>query len=293
MDQLRPTNRDNMAHRNEPVGSKKSEVKSSKIENKAVHTSKTPLPSGWKEEACSNSGEVVYISPEGMKMMSKLALVEYLVKSKSDPQTIYTLWNTLDDEGWVMGGELLPPGWRVKPYRSLLDYKYLTREMNVFNTSKEALKHIVDFKDYSEENEENFKKWYSDIQRKVSSVQWKNDASLPTGWKLASGQEYESIKDVDGNIFDGRKDAIDHMIKEHYPPTDIFNLWNTLHLEGWVDDELHLPTGWKKKFHPSKKTYHYLSPMMEVVKTAEALLNIVKSGKEYTKEEVENIQSLL
>ena len=248
------------------------------------------LPLGWTENIPPNGNEVVYTSPEGETFTTRLALVEFLVKSKSDPQTIYTLWNTLGAEGWMMGDELVPPGWRMKSYKNLFDYKYLTRDMKVVNSSEEALKHITESDDYSKENQQNFKKWYSDIKNVAPQIVWKNDKSLPDGWKVASGPEFEVIKDNNGALFDGRKEAIDHMIKEHYSPSNIFSLWNTLHLEGWINDEDHLPTGWKRKFYPEKNTHHYLSPMMEVVKSGDTLLNIVKAGKEYNEKEVDKIQ---
>lgn len=56
------------------------------------------------------------------------------------------------------------------------------------------------------------------------------------------------------SLFKGRKEAIDHMILDKYPPTDIFKLWNMLHLEGWVTDDDSLPMGWKRKHMKDKHT---------------------------------------
>ena len=108
--------------------------------------------------------------------------------------------------------------------------------------------------------------------------------------------------DEEGARFEGRKEAIDQLIKEQRSPEDIFKLWSTLHRDGWEADEEKLPTGWKKKHFPSQGCFHYLSPMMQVCKmnsTASsqkqnffqvvvgtaALVQVVLQGKEYTKEE--------
>ena len=108
--------------------------------------------------------------------------------------------------------------------------------------------------------------------------------------------------DEEGARFEGRKEAIDQLIKEQRSPEDIFKLWSTLHRDGWEADEEKLPTGWKKKYFPSQGCFHYLSPMMQVCKmnsTASSqkqnffqvvvgtavLVQVVLQGKEYTKEE--------
>ena len=108
--------------------------------------------------------------------------------------------------------------------------------------------------------------------------------------------------DEEGARFEGRKEAIDQLIKEQRSPEDIFKLWSTLHRDGWEADEEKLPTSWKKKYFPSQGCFHYLSPMMQVCKmnsTASsqkqnffqvvvgtaALVQVVLQGKEYTKEE--------
>ena len=219
--------------------------------------------------------------------------VEFLIKSKSDPQTIYNLWNTLDTEGWNIGGELLPPGWRVKFHKKVFDYKYLTREMSILHSTEEAIKVVQDSGDYTFENVANFKQWAEEVSKSKPKITWTKESSLPDGWMLSSGLQNEIIKDGKGALFAGRKESIDHMIKEHYSPSNIFSLWNTLHLEGWVSDEDNLPTGWKRKFFSDLKKHHYLSPMMDVVKSTEALLILVKDGKEYTEEEIGKVKNWL
>ena len=78
------------------------------------------------------------------------------------------------------------------------------------------------------------------------------------------------------------------MIKNQQTPTDIFKLWNTLHLEGWVCDDLNLTSGWRRKYFPSDSQYQYLSPMMDVV-VADELKKQITLENDYSQEDVEKV----
>ena len=245
------------------------------------------LPNGWKIETDENSDEV-FINPAGKRFTSRRDAVEFMIKNGYAPKSIYNLWNSLDIEGWVLQSDQIPAGWRVKYYPALYDYKYLTREMSIIHSTQEASLVVKSCDDHEQERFEN---WASEVAKSCPKIVWKTDSSLPTNWSISSGLENEIIKDPKGALFEGRKEAIDHMIKCGCTPTDIFKLWNTLHLEGWVTDEENLPTGWKRKYFEDKARHHYLSPMMEVVKSVNSLLKIVKTGKEYTAEEIRRVEN--
>ena len=239
----------------------------------------TILPEGWRE--IKNGSQSYFISSEGERFDSRLSAVKFLIKSNTDSQTTFKLWSTLDQEGWVLGGELLPAGWRVKFHKKLFDYKYLTREMEVLGGSDEALKHITDNDEYTIDSVEIFKKWVAAMCDSLPKIKWIEDTSLPEGWRISSGLEYEIIKNNHGGLFEGRKEAIESMIKNHHTPKDIFKMWNTLHLEGWISDDENLPIGWKRKFFSEQNQHHYLSPMMEVISSSEAFLKHVSESNDY------------
>ena len=134
---------------------------------------------------------------------------------------------------------------------------------------------------------DNFKLWEMETRRGKNAIVWEDEDSLPKGWKVSVGLEEgkEILMDEKGTRFEGRKEAIDQLIKEQRSPGDIFKLWSTLHRDGWKADEERLPTGWKKKYFASEASFHYLSPMMKVVVGTAALVQVVMRGKEYTKEE--------
>ena len=81
------------------------------------------------------------------------------------------------------------------------------------------------------------------------------------------------------------------MIKNSQSSTDIFTMWNSLSLEGWVSDEDHVPRGWRRK--TSKEGDIFLSPMMETIKTCERMLSILKTNKEYSEEDVAKFEKLM
>ena len=72
---------------------------------------------------------------------------------------------------------------------------------------------------------------------------------------------------------------------------DIFKLWNTLHLEGWLED-VNLPTGWKRKYLPRSAAHYFLSPLMEVFRSKRELREFMINNNDYTNEDIENIENL-
>ena len=250
------------------------------------------LPKDWRTEV-TLSGEVILINPEGSKFSSRVSAVEFMMKNTYSPEDIYNLWNSLDKEGWSIPNEKVPSGWRIKYFEGIFDYKYLTKEMKVFESTEEAFTHIKDSGNFNFGVMMKFGVWVKDVKKATPSITWLKDSSIPSSWFISSGLKQDILRNSTGSLFEGRKEAIDHMIKENYSPSDIFKLWNNLHLEGWVSDDENLPTGWKRKRMTDRRTYHYLSPMMEVVKSSAALLNVVEKGKEYSDEELVRVKGWL
>ena len=92
------------------------------------------------------------------------------------------------------------------------------------------------------------------------------DESLPKGRKVSVGLEEgkEILVDEERTRFEGKKAAIDQLIRKQHSPENLFRLWRTLHRDGWLADEETLPAGWKKKYFATEACFHYLSPMMQV-----------------------------
>ena len=120
------------------------------------------------------------------------------------------------------------------------------------------------------------------------------DESLPQGWSTGKNSQGKTlIKNPDGAIFMDRKEACVFLIKNKYSPADIFKLWSTLHLDGWIDDKENLPTGWKKKYISESQSHHFLSPLMDEVQNKEDLSTFIKSNiSEYKDYDISKIKFL-
>lgn len=88
-----------------------------------------------------------------------------MIKTKQEPKSIYNMWSSLDTEGWVLGDQWVPAGWRVKHHQEICDYKYLTREMKVLSSSEQARQIIKESADYDEENKKNSEEWLKELEK--------------------------------------------------------------------------------------------------------------------------------
>ena len=199
--------------------------------------------------------------------------------------------NSADETGWEIPNERVPSGWRIKYFDGIFDYKYLTKDLKIIESTEEAFNYIQESGQFNHIIIIKFGTWVSEVEKMSPAFTWIQDPSLPPSWYISSGLEKDILKNKSGSRFESRIDAIDHMIKENYTPTDIFKLWNTLHLEGWVGDDENLPTGWKRKYFPEKNVFHYLSPMMQIATSGNSLLDLVKERNDYTETEIAKVKN--
>ena len=257
-----------------------------------LDTSDSDLPPGWTTQL-SQDGSETFCSPTGETFTTRLSVLQFLAAGSSSSSVISQVWNSLEREGWSWHSQL-PPDWRVKHFPHISVHKFLTKEFTLLHSIDEAIKFIRNkSEEFTEENVKKFLKFHelSSALDKSGEESWQTDPSLPDGWHLRIQDCTELLRNTAGTVFEGRKEAIEHMISAQYSPGQIFQLWSTLHMDGWIGDEDHLPTGWKRKFFPATNSYHYLSPMMEEVTSSKALLVCVKSGSDYTSQDIEKVQN--
>jgi len=265
----------------------RSEVKVARLEVK--EKSEHCLADGWKEE-----GEEV-VSPEGHRFPTRAAAVQWMIKARRLPAEIYTMWSGLEAEGWRLAAAatpLLPAGWRVRWVAGVADWYYLSRECSVHRSTEQARAALAaSTEEFDTGALARFDQWAEELRRHQPAIAWVEEEALPAGWRVSAGREQgEVLLDAEGARFPGRKEAIDHMIREQHGPGEIFRLWTTLGRDGWTAHTA-LPTGWKRKFFPSEGRHHYLSPMMAVVRGTEAMVQVVARG-EYTAEEKHKVTQL-
>ena len=257
------------------------------------------LPSGWKQDPSlplgwrQDSGSL--LCPQGRRFTSRVAAVAWMIRNQTSPEQIYTMWCGLHNEGWELATNqtsLLPAGWRLQWMVGVRDWQYLDRECRLLRSTEQARGALVEGKDEQGELKR-FDTWAREVEKSQERIVWVEEpASLPKGWRVSRGLEQEILKDHHRARFPSRKEAIDHLIQEQYSPSDIFRLWSTLEQEGWRE-EGGLPTGWKRKWYGGEGRHHYLSPMMEVVRGARELLEVVKKGGEYSAEEREKVGAMV
>ena len=269
------------------------------------------LPSGWKQSSRkiglkNNEGYMPkYLSPDGKEMHSKVLILKQVRLHHDDysEEDRGKAMKLMEHDGWTRH-ESFPEDWMVRSKDNL----YLSPKCDILRSCKKAIQYMED-NDYDTSVvdkvkslvckrgkgsllfKQNKKLKIENTDDEMKDGLWKKDTSLPSDWRLLSSGGDEVIQSDKGEMFSGRKEAIDFMIKEKFSPEDIFKLWNTLHLDGWLDDAENLPTGWKKKRFSDTDTYHYLSPLMEEVTSKNKLLDIILGNEsDYSKSDIAKVK---
>ena len=117
------------------------------------------------------------------------------------------------------------------------------------------------------------------------------DTSLPENWLITRISDSSFlISSPKGEQFSSRIEAIVSLIRKQESPDDIFKLWSSLHLEGWVCDDDNLPSGWRRKYQEELKTYNYLSPLMDVLKTPGSLVKHMELSPDYSADDIVKVK---
>ena len=271
------------------------------------------LPSGWtqstRKRGFFEGFMPKYKSPGGKEVLSIPSMMKMMkLEGSATDEDFQKGEQLLRNEGWS-GHENFPDNWKVQKKEN--KSKYLSDNYEVFRSCTSVIQYMKDNnydddvirkaelnlrwggsnKGISENKEEiKVKEETKDLGNTDTKVEpWRSDPTLPKGWKMLSSEGKEFIKSNNGDQFSGRKEAIDFMIKEKYSPEDIFKLWNTLHLDGWMDDADNLPTGWKKK--KFNNTFHYLSPLMDEIFSKSELLNVIlEHESDYSKTDIDKVR---
>ena len=276
-------------------------------------------PPDWKvdieERGPRRNIQKLFLSPSGYEFRNRIHVLKDMVENKSFYTTREITWmkeNLLRD-GWSTSFNL-PDGWYFK-YQSS-NWTFLNHTFEKFKCISEAsnhmakngyseedikkLKEIKDYHDWRAEPKNDDSTWKEHPSLPATLSSWnsspyinleneKTELILPLRWKIRFSLDGKTIIiNEDNKEFHNRQTAISFMIQENYPPSDIFKLWNTLHLEGWLDDPDNLPTGWKKK--SSDDGDHFLSPLMEEITSKQALRRLfIENELDYSDEDFNKV----
>ena len=132
-------------------------------------------------------------------------------------------WKEVEEEG------LLPNGWKTRFFTLTGEHSFLTEEGKVVRGVKEA--ELVLGKG---DQLDRVLAWIGkqDIGKEVKdtkSLDWKDRACLPKGWKLAEDLVLGTlVMDTRGVVVGGRKEGIQQMIADHSSPADIFRYFRKI-----------------------------------------------------------------
>ena len=294
-----------------PVKSRKSEgslepVKSRKADDTLWISDDPTVPSGWMTQHDSKLNRTKLKSPSDQIFCSRADALRFMINQKEDfsNEKVAEMRGMLRHEFWEEHS-LLPCDWRMM--RLVGGGLLVITETGKVITTLRGARDNVKARGIEEllANWDKLVAFYKPVNREhkgtglpVLSMEsdneepsWKPHSDLPSDWKLCVSSEGEQIKDDKGTIYNSRKDAIDAMIQNNSSPSDIFKLWNTLHLEGWMQNA-HLPTGWKRKYFQNTRSNQFLSPMMEVFTSKQKLREFMINNKDYTNKDIKNLDQL-
>ena len=247
--------------------------------------------------------------------MNRASAIKFMVENNYHPESDVELMKSLliSEDSWETD-PFLPNGWMTKQNKAsgvvflAPSWKILKHKSNVLEYMKKndyndaviakAKKYLYDnpkliftrkrIKDEPNEGEEDLMPPKKKAHLDSEVIEWKSgDTSLPENWLIGRKSDNSIlISSSKGEKFSSRIEAIASLIKNQQSPDDIFKMWSNLHLEGWVHDEDNLPSGWRRKYQEELKTYHYLSPLMDVLKTPGSLLKHMELSPDYSAEDI-------
>ena len=248
------------------------------VESQVRSTRDRLLPLGWMFKQFNNSEDIILTSPEGKHFLSQQAALEWVSRREGRLEEKRALADGLEQEGWRRL-EGLPSGWMAR-------FCPVSNQPRMVSGEGVVVHGLVEVEALPEgEEKEALVTWAKAALTRGEEFAevWDSSPSLPEGWKLGSTG---LVKDSSGVVLGGRVEGVRAMIRKQCPPKSIFTLWNSLDREGWKEVE-GLPSGWR-----SNGT-SYLSPLMEEVKSKEALLHFLHISKEYTEDEVQKTSRAL
>ena len=250
-----------------------------KTEKPHVGSTKDRLLSlGWMFKQFSNSEDIILTCPEGKHFLSQQTALEWVSRREGRLEEKRALADGLEQEGWrKMEG--LPKGWMAR-------FCPVSNQPRMVSGEGTIVHGLVEAESLPNGREkDNLISWAKAASTKAEEDAgvWESSPSLPEGWLLsATGQ----VKDSGGVVLGGRVEGVRAMIRKQFPPDTIFTLWSSLGKEGWKE-VASLPSGWRSNGSS------YLSPLMEEVKSKEALLHFLHISKEYTEDEVQKTRETI
>ena len=220
------------------------------------------VPLGWMIKYDPECRSTQIKSPSNQTFSSRAGALKFMVNSPDEfsRDQVAEMRGMLTHEFWE-DHSLLPPDWRMMRLEggAILVITEVGKVITTLRGARDNVKArgieelLINWDKfigiYRPVNRENKGTGAPVLSLKSDNCEviWKSHVDLPSEWRHCVSGNGEQIRDDKGNIYSSRKDAIDAMIRNNSSPSDIFKLWNTLHVEGWLED-VNLPISWKRKY---------------------------------------------
>ena len=260
--------------------------------------SEPTVPPGW---SCSVEGKITYITaPDGTAFRSRRSALENMLSSRKYPrEEVELMKRFLRFENWTESSDL-PPGWRIR--RKKNHVFLMGNDGKLFESFSEAAEFVNRYSRYysQEDVQKIIKLCCSRLVTSGKSSQKKSkrrsrnrnpdqswlpgDHTVPQGWLQKTVQFGQSkaqrLLSSDGQIFQGKRSALEHMIKNNYPEEKITEMRGLLKYDGWKSHQ-DLPQGWSYKM--STHRIRFCSSEGNYFNSREKALQVLKSRGENTK----------
>ena len=258
------------------------------------------VPSGWKV-GYNQEGKQTILCRDGTKFSSRRDALRYLVSKGFPEKEVDILRSHLKVEGWE-GHEKLPQNWKMK-IRSDKTHQMRKFLMNskgiMFNTIAGAVRFMEQDKTFTDQEIAAVQSISANIHEDNSTrydktIDWKEDDTVPSGWKVGYSQGKQRVLCHNGATFPSRREALKYMISKDFPETEVNILRSHLKFEGWEDHEK-LPHNWKIKIRTdlANQARKFLMNSSGIMfNTIIGAAKFMEQEKTFSEQEIADVQSI-
>jgi len=220
------------------------ELSSSRRSQSSQFKEREGLPAGWRSRVTASGREFI-ISPAGRQFLGQRQALAHMV-AEGGAEEVVAMRAYMARAGWEASPHL-PEGWIYQTRTNRLeDKRIISREGIHFTSYSSAKQFLANNENYNETDLENLSHLANERASDNRKVQqeWEEKEGLPHGWKVKlsqGGKKYFLTPDAQSLI--GSRAALQHMIKNHFSPSDVEAMKKVMEDDGWIRSE-HLPAGW-------------------------------------------------
>ena len=214
--------------------------------------------------------------------------------------------NSMKEEGW-QESEYLPEYWLFKFSRKSnngasknesTSIDFLTVEGQRLGSYLMAMKNIEGNPKYGEEDAQKIRQ-LMEVNSRNARLELANkgaensipEGRLPLGWRLLESGPRRFLLSPDGQQFNGRRRAYEHMVQAGYSRDQLNDMRQCMEAEGWKPSK-HLPENWLFRFSPPHSIY-ILNTEGDSFASYVAAIKYMEGDKKYSEDDIKGVNNLL